>query len=227
MDFGLKAGMFLVSIPAIIGTIAVATSPIALVFIGIFVIGLMTSINVSALVPRGPPSGVEIYDYESDFGEDFVPGLPLPTRDPSIVIPESCPGIWPTNSGVITQGPLGRWSHRISQAIDIGVGPVPIVATHDGLASPGWNDPYGYYVDVAGTCNGKTITTRYAHMPGLMFRTEKQVKQGEIIGYVDNTGNSTGSHLHYELRGGQINDWLPKPVPPRCSQVDECNVSIP
>jgi len=228
MDFGLKIGMAVLAIPTLLMGIKVATSPIAWVFIGLMGMGLMTSLNVSAMVPRGPPAGVEVYEYDEE-AEPFVPGPPLPTRDPSIVIPESCPGIWPTSSGVVSQGPLGHYSHRTAQAIDISVGSVPIMATHDGLALPGGSlgSDYGYYVDVVGTCNGKAITTRYAHMPSLVFTSQKLVQQGEIIGYVDNTGNSTGSHLHYELFGGQINDWLPKPVPLRCSEAYECNISIP
>ncbi|MFA5828482.1 MAG: peptidoglycan DD-metalloendopeptidase family protein [Candidatus Shapirobacteria bacterium] len=203
---------------------------IVAVFIGIITFSLITSINVSAQVTRGPPSGVEVYDYGNEPWEIFVPNLPLPTRDPSIVIPESCPGIWPTDSGVVTQGPLGQWSHRGTQAIDISIiSGSPIYATHDGLAFPGGGkgSGYGFYVDVMGVCNGVSIITRYAHMPRLIFTEQKLVKQGEIIGYVDNTGNSTGPHLHYELTGGQINDWLPKPVPLKCSHYYECLVSIP
>jgi len=233
MGFLSDVGTGIVMAPMIlIGGISLAfIGPfIAIIFIGLLVTSLDLDSKASSLVPRAqPPVGVEVYDYGGDPGEPFIPGPPLPTRDPKRKIDRNCPEIWPTNSGVITQGPLGKWSHRKAQAIDIGVGSVPIVATHNGWAMVGGSKDglYGYYVDVIGTCKWIDIRTRYAHMPNWLFLFPKFVFQGDLIGYVDNTGNSTGSHLHYELYGGQINDWLPKGVPLRCSNVDECNVSIP
>jgi len=233
MGFLSDVGTGIVMAPMIlIGGISLAfIGPfIAIIFIGLLVTSLDLDSKASSLVPRAqPPVGVEVYDYSGDPGEPFIPGPPLPTRDPKRKIDRNCPEIWPTNSGVITQGPLGKWSHRKAQAIDIGVGSVPIVATHNGWAMVGGSKDglYGYYVDVIGTCKWIDIRTRYAHMPNWLFLFPKFVFQGDLIGYVDNTGNSTGSHLHYELYGGQINDWLPKGVPLRCSNVDECNVSIP
>lgn len=155
------------------------------------------------------------------------------------VIPEGCPSGWPTATGHIVQGAHGRYSHRIVEAIDVSVGlATPIIATHNGLATyTAGNNIYGNYVDVTSTCNSITFTTRYGHMLYGAFSGQKIVAKGEVIGYVDNTGASSGNHVHYEIRGGNlgsINQFLPKFVPEACSNYtddsgyhDECHTSVP
>ena len=48
------------------------------------------------------------------------------------------------------------------------------------------------------------ISTRYAHMQRYIVTKNQRVKRGDIIGYVGNTGRSTGPHLHYEVRLGGV-----------------------
>ena len=51
--------------------------------------------------------------------------------------------------------------------------------------------------------DGVAYSTLYGHMRSVATSAGKYVKQGEIIGYVGSTGNSTGNHLHLEVwRGG-------------------------
>jgi len=160
------------------------------------------------------------------------PGLSYNITSPTGPIPPGCPSGWPTPSGRITQGPKTSSTHYGVEAIDIGVGlGTPIFATHPGRAiAVGSSGPYGNYVDVYGVCQGVSFITRYAHMPNVPFYGEKLVNTGDQIGVVDNTGNSTGNHLHYEIRGGalgDINQFLPKPVPPGCVEYSQCLVTIP
>ena len=72
---------------------------------------------------------------------------------------------------------------------------------------------YGYYVMIYhGTADdGNNYTTLYAHMRSWPSVSVGQtVSQGDVIGYVGSTGNSTGNHLHIELRqnGARINPAL-------------------
>ncbi len=83
----------------------------------------------------------------------------------------------------------------------------PILAAGDGVVvRAGPFSSYGNYVRVR-HANG--YETAYAHMSRFArgVRPGAQVRQGDVIGYVGNTGRSTGPHLHYEvmLRGRQIN----------------------
>ena len=49
--------------------------------------------------------------------------------------------------------------------------------------------------------------TLYAHLDGFNIKENQEVKKGDIIGYVGNTGLSAGPHLHYEVKqnGKQLN----------------------
>ena len=64
--------------------------------------------------------------------------------------------------------------------------------------SNGWNGGYGNYV-VIKHANG--VQTLYAHMSSVGVGVGSKVDAGESIGGVGNTGKSTGSHLHFEVRG--------------------------
>lgn len=83
----------------------------------------------------------------------------------------------------------------------------PIMAAGDGVIEvAGWNGGYGRYIRIR---HNGTYKTAYAHMRAFRkgIRAGKQVKQGQIIGYVGTSGRSTGPHLHYEVlkNGRQTN----------------------
>lgn len=107
--------------------------------------------------------------------------------------------IHPLPGGKRTQGIHGY------NAVDIGAPTgTPIVAAASGtvtIARPsGYNGGYGLYI-VISHANG--TQTLYAHMSGLGVYQGQVVTRGEIIGYVGNTGRSTGPHLHFEVRGAK------------------------
>lgn len=64
----------------------------------------------------------------------------------------------------------------------------------------GWNGGYGKYI-VVKHANG--TQTLYAHNSGNVVFAGQTVAQGQVIGYVGNTGRSTGSHIHFEVRGAK------------------------
>ena len=86
-------------------------------------------------------------------------------------------------------------------------GGTPIYAAASGYVQvAGWSSGgYGNYVIIyhGKMSDGNTYTTLYAHMRSVATSAGKYVKQGELIGYVGTTGNSTGNHLHLEVwKGG-------------------------
>ncbi len=80
----------------------------------------------------------------------------------------------------------------------------PIMASASGQVivarSFGWNGGYGLYA-VINHANG--TQTLYSHMSSLIVQAGWNVVQGQVIGYEGATGNSTGCHVHFEVRGAQ------------------------
>ncbi|MDQ1636606.1 MAG: hypothetical protein QOJ32_3415 [Frankiaceae bacterium] len=103
--------------------------------------------------------------------------------------------------------PLGR-GRRFHAGQDFGA-PLgsPILAATDGtVVYAGWANGYGNY-----TCidRGRGFATCYGHQSRILVRVGQLVKAGEEIGLVGSTGNSTGPHLHFEVRLNGV------PVDPR------------
>jgi murein DD-endopeptidase MepM/ murein hydrolase activator NlpD len=77
----------------------------------------------------------------------------------------------------------------------------PIVATADGqvVTIDFEAEGFGNYLIIK---HKHGYYTRYAHMQRTSVRIGQRVQQGEVIGFVGNTGLSTGPHLHYEVHIG-------------------------
>ena len=116
--------------------------------------------------------------------------------------------IWPTDSHVLSGNDYSpETNHR---GIDIsGYSGSPIYATDAGvIVYAGWND-YGYgnmiIID-----HGTGWQSLYAHLSSINVICSQSVGQGDIIGAMGSTGNSTGPHLHFELMNtvyGKVNPW--------------------
>ena len=110
-------------------------------------------------------------------------------------------------SGVLTS-PFGpRWG-RMHKGIDVAA-PVgtPIYASDGGkVIYAGWMSGYGYLVQVD---HNNGYVTYYAHCSKLHVNVGDSVARGELIADMGSTGNSTGSHLHFEVR---LNNVCQNPV---------------
>ena len=75
----------------------------------------------------------------------------------------------------------------------------PILASAEGIVVfAGWdNTGYGNCVIIQHNDNNATL---YAHLSRICVVLRQKVEQGQVIGYSGNTGNSTGPHLHFEIR---------------------------
>jgi murein DD-endopeptidase MepM/ murein hydrolase activator NlpD len=105
--------------------------------------------------------------------------------------------IWPIN-GTITS-PFGlRWG-RLHAGIDIAApSGTPIRAADSGsVVLAAYTGGYGNYTCVQ---HAGSLSTCYAHQSGYATSAGASVSQGQVIGYVGNTGASFGDHLHFETR---------------------------
>lgn len=83
----------------------------------------------------------------------------------------------------------------------------PVVATQAGQVVMS-DVAGGYGLMVVLHHNDGTLESRYAHLSRLLVNAGEWVEQGEVIGLVGSTGNSTGPHLHFELRQLTENGWM-------------------
>ena len=82
-----------------------------------------------------------------------------------------------------------------------------IIAFADGVVTyAGYNGSYGNVVYIN---HGNGYQTRYAHQKYLNVKVGQTVKKGDILGYMGTTGNSTGNHVHFEVRinGSTVNPY--------------------
>lgn len=91
-----------------------------------------------------------------------------------------------------------RWG-KMHKGIDIAAsfGDTINAALDGTVAYAGWQDGYGNVIKIN---HGDDIETTYAHCSSIAVKKGEEVKQGEKIGEVGSTGNSTGPHLHFEVR---------------------------
>ncbi len=122
---------------------------------------------------------------------------PAPTYSSPSRTPSAAGFIWPVH-GVVTSGYGWRWG-RMHEGIDIAVGSgTPVVSAAAGtVIVAGWLGGYGNLVVVD---HGNGIATAYGHNSTVTVGTGQYVAQGQLIAYSGNTGNSTGPHVHFEVR---------------------------
>jgi peptidoglycan hydrolase CwlO-like protein len=110
-------------------------------------------------------------------------------------------------NGPITSG-FGPRGGEFHYGIDIGkrAAEVPVVAAADGVVFRSYySSSYGNVVFITHLINGQVYTTVYAHLETRLVGEGQTVSKGQIIGYMGNTGETTGPHLHFELHHGPWN----------------------
>ncbi len=106
----------------------------------------------------------------------------------------------PLNGGVRTQGLHGH--NGVDWGAPVGT-PIYSVASGSVLISKNngsWNGGYGDYVVISHSNGTQSL---YAHMQSTTVGVGSQVEKGQVIGYVGMTGETSGPHVHFEIRGGR------------------------
>jgi len=169
-------------------------------------------------------SWVMIPEGQREFQQWIVPVMPRGIAGVSAGVYGGgvCPGgyeglygsggfIWPTINRTISGNDY--WSGHL--AIDIGASlGEPISASDSGvIVFAGWAT--GGYGNTVAIDHGNGYQTLYAHLSSVNVSCGRSVVQGQTIGYGGSTGNSTGPHLHFEIRyqGGFVNPWYVLPAP--------------
>ena len=134
-------------------------------------------------------------------GEVLAPGSDTTLADGALQWPLPVAGTITSPQGYRTDPITGETSYHSGTDIAVPEG-TPILAAADGTvtvanALDSWGGSYGYYVKLD---HGGGLTTLYAHCSSICVTTGQQVKAGEVIAYVGQTGRATGAHLHFEVQ---------------------------
>lgn len=119
---------------------------------------------------------------------------------------EKSPFAMPLSTSFRYTSGFGRRWGRMHEGIDMaGAAGSPVYATAEGTVThAGWESGYGNMVEVR---HGFGLVTRYGHLSKVRAEVGQKVSRGDRIGDMGNTGRSTGTHLHYEVRvnGSAVN----------------------
>jgi hypothetical protein len=156
----------------------------------------------STLVPDSPASGT-LDSLQASLRGATTPGevaVHTEAMDFPVEVKRTSYFVWPAagpiNSYYGSDHPLG---------IDIGLQSTntPIVASAAGVVSFTGGSvccSYGYHIIID---HGGGLSTVYGHLSRFLVSEGQRVEQGQSIGYGGNTGNTSGLHLHFEVRDGQ------------------------
>lgn len=167
---------------------------------------------------------VMVPDGEREFQQWIVPQIARENSgvSKSVYGPGACEGsyegaygtgtfVWPTASHYLSGNDY--WSGHLGIDIAGAVGDGIFASDSGVVVFAGWSTTgYGYMVMID---HGNGYLTLYGHMSQVSTYCGASVYQGGYIGAVGSTGNSTGAHLHFEVRymGGFINPWYVLPAP--------------
>lgn len=101
----------------------------------------------------------------------------------------------------------GQFGYTFHNGLDIAAKTgTPVYAAEAGkVTKVSSSGPYGNHIQIEHNVDGQKWTTVYAHLHKVDVKTGQLVHQGEPIGQIGNTGNSSGPHLHFEIHKGDYN----------------------
>ncbi|WP_214780180.1 M23 family metallopeptidase [Exiguobacterium sp. s22] len=101
----------------------------------------------------------------------------------------------------------GQFGYTFHNGLDIAAKTgTPVYAAEAGkVTKVSSSGPYGNHIQIEHNVDGQKWTTVYAHLHKVDVKTGQSVRQGEPIGQIGNTGNSSGPHLHFEIHKGDYN----------------------
>lgn len=168
-------------------------------------LSLATLMNPATQASCLPDTSINVTFVSADVGESSRVVFPLPK------------GTWVKTSN------YGMRKHPITGVSRLHAGTdfaapsgTPILAAADGqVTSAGASSGYGNLVVIEHTVAGQRVATGYAHMTGssIMVNVGDRVTAGQQIASVGSTGRSTGPHLHFESRRGNVGGSPVDPVP--------------
>jgi len=125
-------------------------------------------------------------------------GRPLPPSD----VHGSLVFIWPVTGGTVTSA-FGQRGRSFHDGIDISApAGAPVYAAHDGEVI--YSDTLRGYGNVIIVRHDQNFATVYAHNRRNRVHEGQQVRRGEVIGEVGDSGRTTGANLHFEVRHDNI-----------------------
>jgi murein DD-endopeptidase MepM/ murein hydrolase activator NlpD len=157
-------------------------------------IGGTLKIGDKIIVPGGSKlaTAVTIAKTANTTGLSIIRNL---VKSPAVTPVAGSKMVWPTVGHRITQ--YFSWRHNgVDIANKVGT---PLYAADSGtveIAASGWNGGYGNTIVIN---HGGGKKTRYGHLSKLYVKVGDKVDEGENIGLMGSTGNSTGPHLHFEV----------------------------
>jgi hypothetical protein len=119
--------------------------------------------------------------------------------------------IWPSANHVLSGNDF--WSGHLGIDIAGALGDGVFASDSGVVVFAGWS--YGGYGNMVMIDHGNGYQTVYAHLSSVSSSCGQSVSSGSYIGAIGSTGNSTGTHLHFEVRsmGGFISPWYVLPAP--------------
>ncbi len=157
-----------------------------------------------AAAAQAAEDGVEVPPSEDGAGTGEGEGAGGAEEDTSDAQATGTWMMWPCGArsinsqyGMRTNPVTGIYQLHAGCDIGAGYGANIWAAASGTVIQAGWNGGYGNCVMVN---HGNGYTTLYGHMSSIAVSSGQSVSQGQVLGYVGSTGNSTGPHLHFEVR---------------------------